>query len=175
MPLSVNLSAEVINVGCQLVTFGVPEAPVSFVRWAWQSGLLAECVTRIENKRRVVFGCSLCVCVCVYCFCTSCGVVIHHHVAVPTCTLDLLYCTWACAQLWGKPIWLKFILIQVIILNMSLHVDFMISFITGGKALQYKSEHLFSSCFRNIEQRKYWCFYLQCNQTNKDNFKEWNH
>lgn len=35
--MSVNLSAEMINVGCQLVMSGVPEAPVLFNRWACQS------------------------------------------------------------------------------------------------------------------------------------------
>lgn len=57
MPLSVNLSAEVINVGCQSVTSGVPEAPVSFDCWACQSSELAECVIDKETRMGNETGC----------------------------------------------------------------------------------------------------------------------
>lgn len=54
-----NLSAEMINVRCQLVTSGVP-ALGSFNCWVCQSSELAECVvdnqTRTENKLGVCGG-----------------------------------------------------------------------------------------------------------------------
>lgn len=51
MPLSVNLSAEVINVRCQLAMSGVPEAPVSFDCRACRSSELVECA--VDNQTRM--------------------------------------------------------------------------------------------------------------------------